>query len=343
MRRRPATVVFLPATAALFLLSAWMAAPSLAAPSPIVVDPSAAPDLGTLLQLISSRAWLPIAILAAVYLRHMLSDRSKLPITIPATWLPTVSAGMGLLVAALVAVQAGAPVATAVLGALVTAAATGFFDGIVTGIFGADPARVPAWARWLLALVDGLGAGGSGGQPAAIPGQPTDVVHREADRLQARRTNGVSAGSAARYAGVALVALVVGLLCFRTVPGPEQLDARTAASERAQPVLAGEGCNAQGQPNVPLIVTVTTDTLKAIACGVGVVGQDLGAVDGGSLDWPQVAIDLGETCGMDVGQIVAVFGAQSALGKAAIAHAADVHTAALRYAARASAAAGARR
>lgn len=404
---RPTRLVplLMAACAATYVLSATVmlgTAYAQATALPVVVDPNASPDLGTLLQLITSRAWLPLAIFATIWLRHMLSDRSKLPITIPATWLPTVSAGMGLLVAVLVAVQAGAPVATAVLGAFVAAATSGFFDGVLAAIFG-DPARAPAWARWLVALADGFGTGGKGSagdapKPYRDPDAtgPGNVVQRAADQLPssvrrdfeaaclhlagwsypeiAAHLGYASAAAAARavgtclernpapspiarrvprLVGVGLVAVVLGALVCGTHARPTQatvaptvavaVDEVGPVVEPAPAMLAGEGCTPQGQPNVPMVVTVTTETLQAIACGVGVVGRELSSADGGSPDWPQIAIDLGETCGMDVAQIIATFGAGSSLGKAALANSDKVHAAAMRYAAHAAAAAGARR
>ncbi|SRR5579859_750809 len=112
------------------------------------------PSVLTLVTLVTGHQWLPLALAVLLYVRHMLSDGSKFPVTIPATWLPAVSAALALAYAILVAVSMGASWQQALLGGATLGAAAALVDGLVVGIFGNDPTKVPAWAKAILMLVE---------------------------------------------------------------------------------------------------------------------------------------------------------------------------------------------
>jgi len=133
--------------------------------------------LPQVLALVTTHSWLPIAILVAVYVRHLLSDKSKFPNPpIPPTWLPTVTAAVTLVFSVLVARQAGGSWSVALVGGFTTGAASGFFDGIVVGLFGSDPSKVPWWAKLVLALVDDQAPQSPVANAPSDPKPPVELV-----------------------------------------------------------------------------------------------------------------------------------------------------------------------
>ena len=77
----------------------------------------------------------------------------------------------------------------------------------------------------------------------------------------------------------------------------------------------------------PTVVSVTTSTLELLACGMNVYVKDSQAAP----NWVQMAIDMATQCGMDVADIVAIFGANSGVGQAAAANAAVVNASAAAF------------
>jgi len=89
----------------------------------------------------------------------------------------------------------------------------------------------------------------------------------------------------------------------------------------------GNSACTNGQLN-PTVVSVTVGGLKLLACGMNVY---VGDTQTAPINWVQMAIDMGNDCGMDVADIISVFGADSNVAQAATANAAVVHAAAQNY------------
>ena len=118
-----------------------------------VPPPAGSPlDLGALLKLVQGHQWLPLAILGVGYLRLILSNKSRFPVTLSASWLNVVSALGGALFGLLVAMQAGVSPGLAVASVATTGALAGIVDALATALFGADPTKVPAWFKWIAGL-----------------------------------------------------------------------------------------------------------------------------------------------------------------------------------------------
>lgn len=163
-RRARAAVLLLPMTLA--LISLFLALPVCAAQvNPGPVTPVL--DLGTLLKLVMGHQWLAAAIFVVAFARVLLSDRSKRLPSIPAPWLPTVSAVLGAAFTVLVAVQGGAPLGVTLVGAFVMFVGSGALDGLLVAMYG-DPSKAPKWARWVVGIADDLtGGGGSSGSASS--------------------------------------------------------------------------------------------------------------------------------------------------------------------------------
>jgi hypothetical protein len=81
----------------------------------------------------------------------------------------------------------------------------------------------------------------------------------------------------------------------------------------------------------PVVVSGVTMGVQAIVCGLQTYAQDSSASPPDS--WTQIALDLAKNCGLDVAQLVALFGTSSpALVKAAQDNAAAIHVAASSFA-----------
>lgn len=312
------------AIASLALLGTHALAQVAPASPPPSIEPFTLPNV---LSLASSHAWLPLAIVLVVYARHLLSEKSKLPVTIPARWLPTVTAFGGLLFTLLVARQAGAAWGVSLLGAFTAAVASGFFDGLAVGIFGSDPTKVPGWAKFVLALVDDLGGPGT----SAGDGQG-DVVTREAAKYAPSAHRGAyrpvpavpafarrlfpwtprrvafRLGQAVSVGGIVAALLGLGAMCAVAGVGCGGLTPQTQAEIQAGIVLG--------------------DCIESVFAADTAKTPPSSAV--------QIAIDEGNTCGADVGNLVSLFGnstnAQKVdVAKAAQANADAVHLAATHF------------
>lgn len=113
---------------------------------------SPALDLPTLIALVRSHTWLPVAIALVLYVRGLLSSSSRFPVTIPATWLPFAT-GLGTMVfSILVTVQGGASVGTALLASATTGTGAMVLDALAVAIWGNDPAKVPVWMKFFLMI-----------------------------------------------------------------------------------------------------------------------------------------------------------------------------------------------
>jgi hypothetical protein len=87
-------------------------------------------------------------------------------------------------------------------------------------------------------------------------------------------------------------------------------------------VVFGVGCAGGGAAIVPVI----NGGLAALACGWQVYTTDTAKTPPDA--WTQIALDLATTCGMDVADIISLFGTQHPVTLAAQAHPDAVHQAA---------------
>jgi hypothetical protein len=134
---------------------------------------------------------------------------------------------------------------------------------------------------------------------------------------------------------ISIGTIVLGVLGATTASVLHGVNVKAAAVKVAGALLAlpllllafaTTGCT-NGQLN-PQAVSVTTDGLQLLACGLGVYVKDSASTP---INWAQMAIDMGTSCGMDVADIVAIFGSSSPLGQAASANGTAVHQAAAAY------------
>ena len=109
-----------------------------------------------IITLVTAHNYLALFLIVAVYCRKLTSADSKFPITLPVNWRPSVSAFFGLSYIVVGARAAGQTWLTAALMGVAAGVATGFFDGLLTAIFG-DPAKAPSWAKAVVFLIDDLG------------------------------------------------------------------------------------------------------------------------------------------------------------------------------------------
>ncbi len=184
-------------------------------------------DLLTLLGLISGHQWLPLAIAVAAYVRVLLSERSRFPLSVSAKWLPSVTALCGLGFGVLVTRQNGASWQDATISGFITAGGAGLFDGVLTAAYG-NAANAPAWARWIVGIVDDVTKdGGGGGASASKPA------------LAAVSPPAPKPPTAARLIGALAVAALVGLMGFAPRP---TLSAGAMVGEAAA-TASGQGCS----------------------------------------------------------------------------------------------------
>lgn len=118
-----------------------------------------APPLQDIVSLISAHGWLPLFALGLLYARKLCGPDSKFPITIPPTWLPSVSAFFGLAYGVVSSLVNGSALGPALLLCAVAAGGSGFFDGLLTAIF--NHGAAPRWAQALVFLFDDLTGGGT--------------------------------------------------------------------------------------------------------------------------------------------------------------------------------------
>ncbi len=220
--------------------------------------------------------YLGLAIIATLYLRKLAGPDSKFPISIPTTWLPSVSAFGGLAYGFEASLQSGATAGAAALGALGVAASTGFFDGLVTVIF--NHGNAPAWAKALVFLVDDIAGTGGGGTGALSPATkkptenitPTDPPNRAIAPPKTLR----------RWGSRLLIEATacVTACCFALV------------------LIAGLTAITQCTPAQAIGAVI-----PALDCGVAIVED---AVAG--LTIPEIVAKEGARCGADESQVVAV-------------------------------------
>ena len=144
--------------------------------------------LQQILDALKTGHYLPLIIILTLYVRKLASADSKFPISIPTTWLPSVSALGGLAYGFEVSIQNGASIGAALLGAIGVGASTGFFDGLMTAIFAHGQA--PAWAKAIVFLVDDVAGGGgaAGGAAGGATGsKPVNAAPKPADPPKALR------------------------------------------------------------------------------------------------------------------------------------------------------------
>ncbi len=127
--------------------------------------------LTQLLALIGAHNYLALAIVATLYVRTLCGPDSKFPITLPVKWQPSVTAACTLAYVFESAWQGGDTVAQAGLAALVSAASTGFLDGLCVAIW--NGANAPSWARAIVFLVDDIAGGGGAAKPPSAPKGPS--------------------------------------------------------------------------------------------------------------------------------------------------------------------------
>ena len=123
----------------------------------IPLAPATSSPLEEIVSLISAHGWLPLFALGLLYARKLCGPDSKFPITVPATWLPTVSAFFGLAYGAVSSIQNGTALGQALLSCVVLAGGSGFFDALCTAIF--NHGAAPKWAQSLVFLIDDLSGG----------------------------------------------------------------------------------------------------------------------------------------------------------------------------------------
>jgi hypothetical protein len=112
---------------------------------------------------LGSHNYLGLLVLLALYVRKLTGPDSKLPVELSPNWRPVVSALAGLVYGVLASREAGSPWATAALGGVVAAGASGFLDGLLTAIFSHDNA--PSWAKAIVFIFDDVTAVGGGTPP----------------------------------------------------------------------------------------------------------------------------------------------------------------------------------
>ena len=164
-------------------------------------DPSATPLQG-IVALFASHGWLPLFALGLLYARKLCGPDSKFPITIPATWLPTVSAFFGLAYGVVTSLVNGSAIGPALLLCAVAAGGSGFLDGALTAIF--NHGAAPRWAQAIVFLFDDLTGGATNATKA---GQAAKAAAPAATGPAAPETS----TAAAKVAGGALSALLVVL------------------------------------------------------------------------------------------------------------------------------------
>jgi len=99
----------------------------------------------------TSRAWMPIAILAIGYFARLCATDTKFPINIPARWQPLFVLALGQLYAILVAVSGGLGWGAASVHGLETAVWTmGLFDVLVKAIWNGTE---PTWLQLVIGIV----------------------------------------------------------------------------------------------------------------------------------------------------------------------------------------------
>ena len=158
-----------------------------------------APPLQDIVALISAHGWLPLFALGLLYARKLCGPDSKFPITIPPTWLPSVSAFFGLAYGVVSSLVNGSALGPALLLCAVAAGGSGFFDGLLTAIF--NHGAAPRWAQALVFLFDDLTGGATNATKA---GQAAKAAAPAA-------TGPATPGTVAKAAGGALSALLVVL------------------------------------------------------------------------------------------------------------------------------------
>jgi hypothetical protein len=120
----------------------------------------------------SGNTW-AIAAAITLYVRHVLSDRSKFPWTIPARWLSTVTAFGTLLASGELLRAGGLPWPAVGAASFGAAAVSGFFDGVIVAIWG-KAENAPAWARFVVMLADDAGEAEAKQNPPPAP--PPDAT-----------------------------------------------------------------------------------------------------------------------------------------------------------------------
>ncbi len=149
--RRSLTSVFL-VVATFASLCATTTAFAQGTTTPVAISP-----LQDIVALVSSHGWLPLFGFALLYARKLCGPDSRFPITLPAQWLPSVSAFLGLVYGVVSALQNGTPIGSAILSCIVLAGGSGFFDGILTAIV--NHGAAPKWAQAAVFLIDDLSGG----------------------------------------------------------------------------------------------------------------------------------------------------------------------------------------
>lgn len=177
-----------------------------------------------------------------------------------------------------------------------------------------QPVSVPSMRPAGFSLVEVLGALAVVGILAVL------VMH--ADRAPA---------SAAEPASLAVVLQDDGRLAY-VEPGIADVQTSSRSDARAVAPLALEGCT-NGTLN-PQVVSIGTNALALLGCGLVVYSRDTGTTP---INWGTVALDLAGSCGMDLEDIINDFGSTSPVAVAASSNAANVHTAATAFKARAPA------
>jgi hypothetical protein len=177
-------------------------------------------DLNSIIAAIAAHNWLALVLIVAVYLRTLFSSKSAFPLTLPPNWQPVFVAFAGGVISTVGTIEAGKPVASALLAGVVGLITSGFLDGLVAAIFG-SPANAPAWAKAIVMILDDVveGGGGSGsGSSASSSGSspaptPTPGAPSVAARMLAFAT--------------ACAALFIG--CLQPKPATTQVADFTAA------------------------------------------------------------------------------------------------------------------
>jgi hypothetical protein len=220
-------------------------------------------SLTDLLSLVQSKHWLGLIAFAVLMVRKWTGPDSKFPVTIPATWAPTVTAAGGLAYGLVSALQTGQSLGMAALSMALAAGTGGFLDGMLVAIFNHDNA--PVWARTLVFIFDDLTGGSAKPHTAAA-----DRVLRSVRPGALTPPTGVVIGSkppppaASRgKVGFTMKPLMFILTLLIALPTAGLIAATTACT--GKPIVV--------PPNAP------TDVENAISCVTGALlsGGDLTA------------------------------------------------------------------
>lgn len=112
-------------------------------------------DILQILKDFQGHQWLPLAILVIAYGRRLAQPDTKFPVSVPAQWLPTVTGGLSMATVFVTSLISALPIGMSLLASVVAGVGIGFFDGLLTAIFG-DASKAPSWARSIVFLVDDL-------------------------------------------------------------------------------------------------------------------------------------------------------------------------------------------